>query len=67
MKNQTIKFYHNGLQYCFTFIPTDGDWWTAFYDCDVVFDVHYCEDYNHICVYVEGEYSDSIFIQPIKN
>ena len=42
-----INFNYNGANYSLSIAPEEADWWTSIGE----FDVHYCEDYNQICVY----------------
>ncbi len=71
MTNHVVKFQFNNKNFKFKFKPDDEDWWTAFKAKGMEFDVHYCEDYNQICVYQvinnEADTSITIHSQPIKN
>jgi hypothetical protein len=42
-----IVFRHNDKVHSMVIRPTEPDWWTSYGG----FDIHYCEDYNSICVY----------------
>lgn len=57
IKKQTINFKFKGKSFKFTFTPEETDWWTAFQSKGFEFDVHYCEEYDHIVVYevIDGE------------
>lgn len=58
LSKQTLKFEYENKSFEFEFTPAEEDWWTAFTQHDVEFDVHYLEDEdNQICVYLvlEGE------------
>lgn len=44
-----------------TIRPEEADWWTSVGD----YDIHYCEDYNEVCVYPQGQ-TISIHTQQIK-
>lgn len=50
-KRHGIAFIHMGQAHSFVFTPEEEDWWTSFKSKDHEFDVHYCEEYNSICVY----------------
>lgn len=41
----------------------DSDFWITFGD----YSVHYCEDYNEICVYLDADYTKTIYSRPIKS
>lgn len=47
-----IKFSYLGAEHKIAITPESSDWWTSVDD----FDIHYCEDYNEVCVYLEGTY-----------
>lgn len=57
-----VTFTHNNQEYSFTITPEEPDWWTSIGE----FDIHYCEDYNEICVYQSQDYSTTIHIQKIN-
>lgn len=57
-----VTFTHNNQEYSFTIYPTEPDWWTSVGD----FDIHYCEDYNEVCVYKVDTSYNSIHTQKIK-
>jgi hypothetical protein len=59
-----IVFRHNDDEHSFTIYPTEPDWWVYIED---LFDIHYCEDYNEICVYQSQDYSTTIHKQKINN
>ena len=67
---QTINFNYANEDYSFTFVPEQSDWWITLIDQDgTEFDIHYCEDYNEICVYLaEGKalIKHSIYNRKIK-
>lgn len=52
MLKQRIEFNYEGKDFIFEFQPEEEDWWTAFKQHDIEFDVHYLEDEDdQICVY----------------
>jgi hypothetical protein len=68
-----IKFVYGGIEYNFQLENQDnsGDFWTSFESNDNLFDVHYCEDYNSIVIYLvdketqKADYSVTIHSQKI--
>ena len=58
----TINFNYNGVDYRYEITPDEADFW---FSVDG-FDIHYCEEYNEVCVYLESDYSTTIHKQPIK-
>lgn len=62
IKNRTIKFTHNNTTHVFKFQVIDPDFWVG----EDNFDIHYCAEYNEICVYIVGEYSQSIYSEKIN-
>ena len=60
---KTIKFMDNDIEHTFTFNVINNEFWF----CEDGYDIHYCEDDNEICVYIDGEYSQSIYSETIKN
>lgn len=65
---QKINFNYANKDYSFTFVPEQSDWWITLIAQDgTEFDIHYCEDYNEICVYLsEDKEQHSIYKQKIK-
>lgn len=65
---QKINFNYANKDYSFTFVPEQSDWWITRTAPDGrEFDIHYCEDYNEICVYLsEDETRHSIYSRKIK-
>jgi hypothetical protein len=51
MKKQILEFIYNDTKRIIEFEPKDSDEWFEVEDSDVVFDVHYCEEYSSIDVY----------------
>jgi hypothetical protein len=62
-KAETLEFTHKGKEYRIVFIVEEPDFWFTVNGLDI----HYCEDYNDICVYEEGVVSESIFSRKINN
>ena len=62
IKNRTIKFTHNNTTHIFKFQVIDPDFWIS----EDNYDIHYCAEYNDICVYIVGEYSQSIYSEKIN-
>jgi hypothetical protein len=59
----TINFNYNGVDYQYEITPDEADFW---FSVDV-FDIHYCEEYNEVCVYLQKDYSlKTIHKQRIK-
>jgi hypothetical protein len=58
-----INFNYNGANYSLSIAPEETDWWTSIGE----FDIHYCEDYNQICVYQLDNNYISIHKQKIKD
>jgi hypothetical protein len=58
-----IVFRHNDKVHSMVIRPTEPDWWTSYGG----FDVHYCEDYNQICVYELDSNYIAIHKQKIKD
>ena len=55
-KKTLVKFTHLEKEYAFVFISDGEDYWESLTAPDgVVFDFHYCEDYNQICVYLPND------------
>jgi hypothetical protein len=61
MNNIQITFSYEGTEYALAIAPTEADWWTG----TEQFDIHYCEEYNQVCVYPIGS-TNSIHQQPIN-
>jgi hypothetical protein len=47
-----IKFNYLGAEHKIGITPEASDWWTSVDG----FDIHYCENYNEVCIYLEGTY-----------
>lgn len=47
-----IKFNYRGDKHNIGITPEASDWWTSVDG----FDIHYCENYDEVCVYLEGTY-----------
>jgi hypothetical protein len=62
IKSRTIKFTYNNATHIFKFQVIDPDFWIG----EDNFDIHYCAEYNEICVYIVGEYSQSIYSEKIN-
>jgi hypothetical protein len=62
----TINFNYNGVDYRYEITPEESDFW---FSVDG-FDIHYCEDYNQVCVYLEKDLRyltlATVHKQPIK-
>lgn len=63
-----VEFHHNGEFYMLCVENEDGeaDHWASITTMGTTFDVHYCEEYNEVCVYLDGNYSNCIYQQKIK-
>lgn len=77
-KKIPVNFTFNGVDYNYILDTTGegADFWTSFLTedsngNDITFDIHYCEDYNDICVYevdmntLETIHTKTIHTQPI--
>lgn len=65
-----IVFGYAGNLVIINITPTEADWWTTVNVSDgsgnqILFDIHYCEDYNQIAVYRSKNLSETIHVQPI--
>lgn len=58
----TLQFNHNGCDYRIELSPDDSDYWITIDE----FDIHYCEDYNEVCVYEQGNTDRSVYSIKIK-
>jgi hypothetical protein len=58
-----IIFRHNDKIYSIAIRPEESDWWASVDG----FDVHYCEEYNQICVYELDSNYIAIHKQKIKD
>jgi hypothetical protein len=56
-----IKFNYLGAEHKIGITPEASDWWTSVDG----FDIHYCENYNEVCVYLEKS-NECIHTQRIK-
>lgn len=63
LKKQEIVFTHNENDYVIEFDVEDQDFWVTIDG----WDIHYCEDYNEICVYEYGNYRKSVYSRKIKD
>lgn len=63
MNKRIIKFFdeENNLDVEFELIIGDSDFWEEKRFRNKVYDIHYCEDYNEICVYPVKD-GETIFI-----
>jgi protein associated with RNAse G/E len=67
MKTHEIKFKYQGENFSFRITPSEGDEWFTRKSKKKIFDIHYCEDYNEICVYiVPHQISNSIYSRKIS-
>lgn len=68
-KKTLVKFTHLEKEYAFIFISDGEDYWESLTATDgVVFDFHYCEDYNQICVYLPNDETfNAIHTQKIRS
>lgn len=65
-----LVFNYNDSLVILNITPEESDWWTTLRAMSAdgnihEFDVHYCEDYNEVCVYVAGIHSQSIYKQSL--
>jgi hypothetical protein len=70
MKSISIKFKYKGKDFSFRISPSDSDEWNGRKKDKLIFDIHYCEDYNEICVYdvtKSDNHIQSIYSQKIKD
>lgn len=54
-KRFPVEFEWEGEARSFDIHPTEPDWWISIKIEDDTFDIHYCEDYNSVCVYLVRE------------
>jgi hypothetical protein len=55
-KQNLVKFAYDKHKYSFILDSVEEDYWESLTAPDgVVFDFHYCEDYNQICVYIPND------------
>lgn len=55
-KTNIVKFAYATRKYSFLLDSVEEDYWESLTAPDgVVFDFHYCEDYNQICVYIPND------------
>lgn len=70
-KQHELNFTHKGVFHSITISPDENDWWTSVESHDVLFDIHFCKEYNCISVYevsgITADYSTSIRSFSIKN
>jgi hypothetical protein len=62
LNKQEIIFSHNDNDYVIEFDVQDQDFWVTIDG----WDIHYCENYNEICVYEYGNYRKSVYSRNIK-
>jgi hypothetical protein len=64
-----IKFTYAKHKYSFLLDSVEEDYWESLTAPDgVVFDFHYCEDYNQICVYLPNDSTfNAIHTQKIRS
>jgi hypothetical protein len=60
---EVLSFDDNGVPVSIEFMVEGSDFWITFGD----YNVHYCEDYNEICVYNDANYTKTIYSRPIKS
>ena len=59
----TIKFKDNGIEHSICISVEDVDFWYGTEE----YDIHYCENYNQVCVYAKGDTNyKTIYSQSIK-
>ena len=63
MKAEALSFKHEDKNVNIVVYVEESDYWTTVDG----YDVHYCEDYNEICVYLCGEHPKTIYSRPIKS
>jgi hypothetical protein len=63
MKTEVLQFIDEGSIVTLVLNVEDADFWTTING----YDVHYCEDYNEICVYLDADYTKTIYSRPIKS
>jgi len=51
MEEIQINFVYKEKVHEYTFTPEEEDWWYSFESEGIVFDIHYCVDYNSISIY----------------
>lgn len=70
-KNHELVFPYENALIVLNITPAEDDWWTTVNVTDpsgrtFFFDVHYCEDYNEICVYpYNGKHTTESYIKAI--
>jgi hypothetical protein len=62
MKTEVLQFIDEGSIVTLVLNVEDADFWTTING----YDIHYCEDYNEICVYHPSDDSKTIYSRPIK-
>lgn len=60
-KKITLEFTHAGQSHSIEIEPTEEDWWITIDD----FDIHYCEEYNEICIYHIVDKNSSSAFNPL--
>jgi hypothetical protein len=63
MKAEALSFKHEDKDVNIVVYVEEPDYWTTIDG----YDVHYCEDYNEICVYLAADYTKTIYSRPIKS
>ncbi len=70
-KSHELVFSYENALIVLNITPTESDWWTTLNVSDPAgrtffFDVHYCEDYNEICVYPHnGKHLKECYVKAI--
>jgi hypothetical protein len=64
-----VEFEYEGKAFTFEIGISSEDEWFGVTQHDMTFDIHYCEDYNEVSVYLvkdgKADYSDTIHSQPL--
>lgn len=61
-RQETLEFSHGGKSHTIIFFVEEPDFWFSVNG----YDVHYCEDYNEICVYEQNVVHETIYSRKIK-
>jgi hypothetical protein len=63
MKAEALSFKDGDKDVNIVLNVEEEDFWTTIDG----YDVHYCEDYNEICVYLDADYTKTIYSRTIKS
>jgi hypothetical protein len=70
-RTHELVFFYENAAFILYINPTEDDWWTTLNVTDesgrsFTFDIHYCEDYNEICVYpYNGKHTVASYVKAI--